>query len=537
MILAILRAQLLSMRTFRLKAKPASTIFSAITGLLFYGFWIFAAYAAQGFLANERNQENFDQVLSPTLLIVFLYWQITPVITATMGASLDLKKLMIYPIPHSQLFFIEVMLRVTTCVEMLLMLLGISVGMVRNPVIGGWTAVPRVALAALLFILINLLLSAGLRNLLERLMLRKRVREIVILLIVGVSVAPRFLLRSHFDFGKITQLLSPVLFFPWGAAARVFLNQEVSKPAAVLAVFAAMAYFFGRSQFKAGLRFDGQSGRVAKPGIKTQRGLIEKIVRYPARFLPDPVGAIFEKETLSLSRMAPFRLIFLMGCSLGVILWLPRVFNGRATSPGFMNENVLTFASGYGVLVIGQLTYFNSFGFDRSAAQAWFSLPVPIGTTILGKNLAAAFFISMELMLTLLVTLLFRVPLTPQKVGESFVVSAIAALYLISFGNVTSTRIPRALNPEKVGQGGSSKVMNALIMFCFPLVLSPLVLAYWARSVLGSELIFYGLLVLAAAFGGVLYWVAMGSASNAAWTRREKILSDLSRGEGPVSVS
>jgi hypothetical protein len=285
------------------------------------------------------------------------------------------------------------------------------------------------------------------------------------------------------------------------------------------------------------LRFDGQSGKVTKPEIKTQRGVIEKIVRYPARFLPDPIGAIFEKETLSLSRMAAFRLIFVMGCSLGVILWLPRVFNGRAASPGFMNENVLTLSSAYGVLVIGQLTYFNCFGFDRSATQAWFSLPVPIGQTLLGKNLAAAFFISLELLLTLLVTLLFRVPLTPQKIGESFLVSAIAALYLISFGNITSTRIPRALNPEKVSQGGSSKAMNALIMLCFPLVLSPVALAYWARSVFGSELIFFGLLLLAAGFGGVLYWVAMESASTAAWTRREKILSDLSRGEGPVSVS
>jgi hypothetical protein len=304
-----------------------------------------------------------------------------------------------------------------------------------------------------------------------------------------------------------------------------------------LAVFAAVAYVFGRSQFNAGLRFDGHSGKVTKREIKAKQGIIEKIVRYPARFLPDPIGAIFEKETLSLSRMAPFRLIFLMGCSLGVILWLPRVFNGRASAPGFMNENVLTFASGYGVLVIGQLTYFNSFGFDRSAAQTWFSLPVPIGKTILGKNLAAAFFISLELVLTLFVTLLFRVPLTAQKVGESFLVSAIAALYLISFGNITSTRIPRALNPEKVSQGGSSKAMNALIMLCFPLVLSPVVLAYWARSVFNSELVFFALIALAAAAGGVLYWIAMGSASNAAWTRREKILKDLSRGEGPVSVS
>jgi ABC-2 type transport system permease protein len=537
MILAILRAQWLSMRTFRLKAKPASAIFSAVTGLVFYGFWIFAAYAAQGFLSNAENQPNFDAVLSPTLLIVFLYWQITPVITASMGASLDLKKLLVYPVPHAQLFFIEVLLRLTTCVEMLLMLTGITVGIIRNPAIGGWASVPRVGFAASVFVAINLLFSAGLRNLLERFMLRKRVREVIILLIVGISVTPQFLLRSHFDFTKIKQLLSPVLYFPWGAAARIFLNEEVARPAAVLAVFAAVAYVFGRSQFNAGLRFDGHSGKVTKREIKAKQGIIEKIVRYPARFLPDPIGAIFEKETLSLSRMAPFRLIFLMGCSLGVILWLPRVFNGRASAPGFMNENVLTFASGYGVLVIGQLTYFNSFGFDRSAAQTWFSLPVPIGKTILGKNLAAAFFISLELVLTLFVTLLFRVPLTAQKVGESFLVSAIAALYLISFGNITSTRIPRALNPEKVSQGGSSKAMNALIMLCFPLVLSPVVLAYWARSVFNSELVFFALIALAAAAGGVLYWIAMGSASNAAWTRREKILKDLSRGEGPVSVS
>jgi ABC-2 type transport system permease protein len=537
MVIAILRAQWLSMRAFRLSAKPASSIFSAITGLLFYGFWMFGAYVAQAFLANPANASYFDQVVSPALLIMFLYWQITPVITATMGASLDLKKLLIYPVPHGQLFFMEVLLRLTTCVEMILILLGISVGVVRNPAIGGWSAVPRVALAALLYLAINLLLSAGLRNLLERLMLRKRVREVVILLIVAISITPQFLLRAHINFDRIKQFLAPVLYFPWGAAARILLNEEVSRPAAVLAIFATLAYIFGRIQFNAGLRFDGQSSKVGKPEIKAHRGMIEKIVRFPARFLPDPIGAIFEKETLSLSRMAPFRLIFVMGCSLGVILWLPRVFNGRANTPGFMNDNVLTFASGYGVLVIGQLTYFNCFGFDRSAAEAWFSLPVPISTTILGKNLAAAFFILMELLLTLVVTLLFRVPLTGQKIVESFFVSAIAALYLISFGNITSTRIPRALNPEKVSQGGSSKVMNALIMICFPFVLSPVVLAFWARSVFESEIVFYGLLALAAALGGVLYWIAMGSASHAALTRREKLLRDLSRGEGPVSVS
>jgi ABC-2 type transport system permease protein len=537
MILAILRAQWLSMRAFRLNAKPASSVFATVTGLLFYGLWAFGAYAAQAFLANPANREYYDSVVSPALLIMFLYWQLTPVLTATMGASLDLKKLLVYPVPHSQLFLIEVLLRVTTCIEMLLMLMGITIGVLRNPSIGGWTAVPRVLLAVFLFMLANLLLSAGLRSLLERLMLRKRVREVVIALLVAASLTPQFLLRSHFDFAKVSKAWAPVPFFPWGAAARILLNQEVGRPAAVLAVFLALAYVFGRYQFNAGLRFDGQSGKVRQSEIAQRRGIVERIVRFPAQFLPDPLAAIFEKETLSLSRLAPFRLIFFMGCSLGVILWLPRMLNGRASTPSFMNDNILTLASGYGILVLGQVTYFNCFGFERASAQVWFSLPVPIGQTILGKNLAAAFFITMELVLTLIVTLVFRVPLSGLKIGESFCVSAIVALYLISFGNITSTRMPRMLNPEKVNQGGSSKAMNALIMLCFPLVLSPVVMAYWARSVFDSELIFFLLLGLAAVFGAILYWVAMGSASTAAMARREKILDDLSRGEGPVSIS
>jgi ABC-2 type transport system permease protein len=536
MILAILRAQWLSMRGFRLSAKPASSIFAAVTGLLFYSFWVAAAFAAQAFLAKDNNRDYFDPVVSPALLIMMLYWQLTPVVTATMGASLDLKKLLVYPVPYGQLFFIEVLLRVTTCIEMLIMLTGISIGAARNPRMGGVAAWPRVAMAAILFTLINLLLSAGLRSLLERLMLRKRVREIVILLLIAISVAPRFLLRSHFDFEGLTKYLAPMLYLPWGAAASIFLNENLARPATLLAVYAAAAFFFGRAQFQASLRFDGESSKV-RAQLKRRRGIIENVVRYPARFLPDPIGAVYEKETLSLSRTAPFRLIFLTGCSLGVILWLPRALNGHPSNSGFMSENLLAFASGYGILVLGQLTYFNCFGFDRSAVQAWFSLPVPIGKTIAGKNLAAAFFIVMEIMLTLLVTIAFRVPLTGLKVCESFCVSAIAALYLISFGNITSTRVPRALSPEKVNQGGSSKAMNALVMLFFPLVLSPVAIAYWGRYVFESETVFFALLGLAAVFGAVLYWVAMGSASNAAMSRREKLLDTLSRGDGPVSVS
>lgn len=536
MILAILRAQWLSMRTFRVSAKPAATIFSNITGVMFYGFWIFAAFGAQAFFMNPENRDLFRPVLGPSLFIVFLYWQLTPIVTASMGASLNLKKLLVYPIPIEQLFFVEVLLRIATCAEMLIMIIGAGIGIARNPEIGGWASVPRILVAIVLFTGFNLLLSAGLRNLLERLLRRRRMREIMTLLLVAISVLPQFLLRSSGSMARIKQWMPASPLAPWTAASTILLGDMFGQPLAILMVYLAVAYVFGRWQFNASLRFDGESKvlRTKDPDKKGSR--LERFVQFPARFLSDPVAAIVEKETVSLSRMAPFRLIFVMGSVLGVILWLPRMMGGRANS-GFMSENILSLATAYGVLVLGQVNYFNMFGFDRSATQTWFSVPVSMEQVIRGKNVASAWFVGLEILLTIIVSTICRVPITPLKIVEAFCVSGITALYLMSFGNITSTRMPRVLNPEKVNQGGASKVLNMLVLLCFPVVLSPVAIAFWARSVFDSELIFFLLLALAAIFGAIFYWVAAGSAAGTARDRREKIISDLSRDDGPVSIS
>ena len=80
------------------------------------------------------------------LLLVFLYWQVVPLLMAATGASLDLRKLQAYPIPVSQLFSIEVMLRVTAAIEMLLVLLGIAAGILLNPRLPKWCALAVAAL-------------------------------------------------------------------------------------------------------------------------------------------------------------------------------------------------------------------------------------------------------------------------------------------------------------------------------------------------------------------------------------------------------
>src|SRR6266513_1254645 len=94
------------------------------------------------------------------------------------GHALDLRKLMVYPIPHGELFTLEVLLRITAAIEMMLMVLGAATGILFNRSVPFWGA-----LGLLSFIAMNLFLAAGLRDLIGRLLARKGIRELVVILI------------------------------------------------------------------------------------------------------------------------------------------------------------------------------------------------------------------------------------------------------------------------------------------------------------------------------------------------------------------
>ncbi len=125
-------------------------------------------------------------------MFVVFYWQLAPVLMASLGASLDLKKLLVYPIPPTQLFGVEVLLRLSTCVEMMLLVTGVAVGLLRNPAVPGHAA----PVALFLLVLFNLLLAAGLRYQIERLMARRRMRELLLILLVTMAALPQLLLTD-----------------------------------------------------------------------------------------------------------------------------------------------------------------------------------------------------------------------------------------------------------------------------------------------------------------------------------------------------
>src|SRR5438105_13848689 len=104
MIRAILRAQLLTMRI----GAGRGRIFTAITGAIWYGIWVVvAAGVYAGAVYSDRNA--IDGALPLGFLAVCAYWQLIPVLSASMGAGLDMRKLLVYPAPHRALFLVEVM--------------------------------------------------------------------------------------------------------------------------------------------------------------------------------------------------------------------------------------------------------------------------------------------------------------------------------------------------------------------------------------------------------------------------------------------
>jgi ABC-2 type transport system permease protein len=225
--------------------------------------------------------------------------------------------------------------------------------------------------------------------------------------------------------------------------------------------------------------------------------------------------------------------VFIMGFSFGLVVWLPITLGGRGSS--MVSDHYLTIVSVYALTLLGQVSYLNAFGFDRSAAQVYFSVPVSIAKSLAGKNIAAALFILLEMLLVTLAALVMRIRIAPGQIAEAFAVAAIVGIYLLAVGNLSSVHFPRAMNPERVSQGGSASRMQALIFLLYPIALLPVFLAFWARYVFGSRLIFLLILSFAAILGVVVYWIAMESAVGAALQRREKILMELSRSEGPVA--
>src|SRR5690348_12781187 len=158
-IFAIGWAQFRIMRN-HLPRTSVGTALAALLSVLWYG--MYAGVGAAIAVGLRGVPIHILQDWLPVgLLCVFLFWQVFPLFTLSTGWSLQLNKLQVYPVSKSALFAMEVALRLSTAPEMIFVLVGTMIGLLRH------RDVPVFApFLLLLYIAFNLLLSLVLRELL-----------------------------------------------------------------------------------------------------------------------------------------------------------------------------------------------------------------------------------------------------------------------------------------------------------------------------------------------------------------------------------
>ncbi len=479
---------------------------------------------------------NLETYCAFGLLGAFLYWQLVPVFLASTGLAIDLRKLMVYPIEPRQLFQIEVLLRVSTGIEVLMLLSGAFFGLLFNASVPKWAP-----FTLFIFVVLNLYLSAGIRDWMARIMERKGAREILVLSMVVITVLPQMV-----AFVGLPPAVKDAFFavnqswLPWGAAAGAMLGHRPAVNVPLLLLWTAGAVAFGRWQFERSLRFDTEAARAKSSEGMAGSARFDRLFTWPSALFRDPLGALLEKELRQLARAPRFRLVFFMGFTFGLVVWLPLTFGkglmtGVPVETGPFASNYLTWVSVYSVMMLGEVAIFNNMGFDRMAAQFYWIAPAPMRTVLLAKNLAVSVFVFLEMLILSSICLALRLPISPLKVAEALAVTLVMMIFFAGLGNLGSVYYPRAANPQQAWRSRSGGKFQLWMLLIYPVLGFPIFLAYLARWAFDSNAAFFGVMAVTAAMALLFHHVATESAVEAAYEKRERILTALSEGDGPIA--
>lgn len=508
-----------------------------IVGLIWYGGFVALAVMFSMLLATSPIQ-GLQKWLSTGLLCVFAFWQLVPLFTLAGGWSLQLNRLLPYPIRHRTLFTIEVLLRITTAPEMVIILIGSVVGLLRNPAVG------LTAFALLLFIPLNLFLSLAVREWVLQAFARNKFREIFTILIVSIGIIPQILTRTPLGHRVLPYFLRAAnsVGTPWREVAVLSLGTRSWYIDFVfIAAWSYVCYLLARRNFEKGLLREeafraGATATELAPGRVRKPSAFAGLADLPNRLFKDPLAALLQKEYRSLLRMPRFRVMFGMACVFSVFVFVPLTLNGARHRSSFMSNNFLVVTTLYGLLILSDSLLLNVFGFDRLATQIYFVSPIPFRTVLIAKNLTAITFVVIQSVSVVIVAAVVRIVLTPINVLNAVAAAAVVGIFFISVGNMTSISMARPLNPAETFRKSAGGKMQLWLLVCAAGMCVLVGFGLLARYALDSDWAMFGVLAVELIIGYIVYRIATESAIEKSESEREQLIDALSKGAGSSVV-
>ena len=409
---------------------------------------------------------------------IFLWWQVLPIFVAGFSPSFSFRSLLRFPMSFFAFYLIGIAygLADSAAVASIIWLLTMTVALA----IANISLLPAMLLTCALFVTVNVTLERLVGSWVEKILSKRRSREVFLGLFVMLIVSVQFLnpiLQKYGSSAKpgAEKVAHYAELFPGslagktlgGAATRNSTSTVVGTAglAGYALLFCALLFVRYRTQY----RGEELSETVAPKRVEAKSKSPLHARRFETEVLPAKVAMMLQKEIRYLYRNAfasmallfPPILVFLFSLQFGGAH--PTALR-NPVSPDVFFPAVM----GYVVLALIAPAY-NAFAFEGRGMQTYFMLPVKFRDVLMGKNLMLAAILVGEIVLCTGV-LAWRVgwPSTP------ILFATIAALVFsvvgqLALANWSSLSFPKKMEFGKM-QGQRQSGMAVLIAFSVQIV-------------------------------------------------------------------
>jgi ABC-2 type transport system permease protein len=428
-------------------------IFAGVFGGILVIGLSFAFYAgAYAFLSQGRLEW-----LALLFWGIFLFWQIVPLFVVGFGANFEFRTLLRFPLSLRAFYIIALAYGFADFSSLA------SVCWLLAMTAGATTAKPGILPAMLLivgvFMLFNVTLERLIGSWLERLLARRRTRELFLGLFVLSMISLNFINPLFQRYGASARpalllLLPYFAWFPPSLAGRALAAVIRLQPAGFLLSFAALLLYVTLFSALLWRRFAAQyRGEELSETAAPARAAVRQITDRddgPDRLslLSPQVAAIVRKEFRYLTRNGFAYLSLLMPPLLILIFsmnsagWhLTR--GGRGVSAEIFFPGMMAY-----LILILMAPAYNCFAYEGRGIQTYFTAPLRFRDVLLGKNLLLVSVLFVEITLSLAM-LVWRVGLP----SAHMLVATCAAIIFTVVGQLTIANWSSISFPRKMEFG------------------------------------------------------------------------------------
>ena len=381
-------------------------IFTGIlSSILVIGF-CFAFYAgAYAFVSQGRLEW-----MALLFWAIFLFWQVFPVFVAGFGANFEFRTLLRFPLSRRAFYMIGLAYGFAdfSALASLCWLLAMTAGAaVAKPAV-----LPAMLLIVAVFALLNVTLERLIGSWLERLLARRRTRELFLGIFVLSMVSLNFLTPLMQRYGTsarsaFLRLLPYFAWFPPSLAGRALAAVTRLQPAGFLLNSALLLFYLVLLSAllwrRLAAQYRGEElSETAAPARAAVRSIAGKYDGPDHLSLLSPqVAAIVRKEFRYLTRNG-FAYLTLLIPPLLILIFSMNFAGGNPTvgGKGVSAEMFFPGMMAYLILILMAPAY-NSFAYEGRGIQTYFTAPLRFRDILLGKNLMLVSVLSLEISLSL----------------------------------------------------------------------------------------------------------------------------------------